>query len=296
MPTRVLKVDSEHGQIRLDVYLTQNLPESPSRTFVKRLIEAGNVTINKKKAKANHKVTAGDEVVVDLAAPVYAEDIPPVNIPLDIVYEDENILLINKPAGLLVHPVNAQNNSGTLVNALLYHCKMLSDVNEGMRPGIVHRLDRETSGIMLVAKDNKAHTKLAKQFERHQIRKQYLALVEGEVEFDEGVVDASLGKHPRYYDRKKISFDGEAKEAVTFYKVRQRFKDRSLVALFPRTGRTHQLRVHMAYLGHPILGDEKYGKKDSFPRLALHAQSIGFVHPYSGQYMEFSVKPPREFF
>ena len=295
MPTHVLKVDPDHSQLRLDVYLAQNLSDVPSRTFVKRLIEAGQVSINKKTAKANQKVVSGDAVVVELSALPQDENIAPENIPLDIVYEDENLLLVNKPSGLLVHPVNAQNTSGTLVNALLHHCKTLSSVNAETRPGIVHRLDRETSGLLLVAKDNKTHTKLAKQFERHEIKKQYLALVEGKVEFDEGVVDAALGKHPRYYDRKKISFDDAAKEATTFYKVKRRFKNKTLVALFPQTGRTHQLRVHMAHLGHPILGDDKYGKKDSFPRLALHAQGIGFVHPHSNQYMEFWVKPPQEF-
>ena len=290
-----LKVDSENNHLRLDVYLAQNLPDAPSRTFVKKLIAGGSVLVNQKKVKVNYKVCEGDAVVVDLVLPKQDEEIPAEDIPLDIFFEDAFILIINKPAGLLVHPANAKNTSGTLVNALLHHCQKLSNLNEDLRPGIVHRLDRETSGLMVVAKDNKTHAKLAKQFETHVVKKKYLALVEGEVQFDEGLIDAAVGRHPKYYDRKKIAFDDEAKEATTFYRVVKRLSGRTLVALFPQTRRTHQLRLHMAHLGHPILGDEKYGKRNSFPRLALHAQEIGFVHPKTGKFIEFSSKPPLEF-
>lgn len=295
MSTHTLKIDHENSQLRLDVYLTQTLPDVPSRTFVQKLIEAGKVSVNKKPVKANYKVVEGDEVLVDLVLPPKDQGLAGENIPLDIFYEDESLLIINKPSGLLVHPANEKNVTGTLANALVHHCKSLSDFNDDVRPGIVHRLDRETSGLMVVAKDNKTHAKLAKQFEHHEVKKKYLALVEGEVQFDEGLIDAALGKHPRHHDRQKVSYEEEAKEAVTFYRVVKRVKGKTLISLFPQTGRTHQLRIHMAHLGHPILGDEKYGKLNSFPRLALHAQSIGFVHPKTGKFVEFSSRPPKEF-
>ncbi len=295
MSTHILKIDHENSQLRLDVYLTQTLPDVPSRTFVQKLIEAGKVLVNKKIVKANYKVVEGDEVFVDLVLPLKDQGLAGENIPLDIFYEDDSLLIINKPPGLLVHPANEKNVSGTLANALVHHCKSLSDFNEEVRPGIVHRLDRETSGLMVVAKDNQTHAKLAKQFEHHEIKKKYLALVEGEVQFDEGLIDAALGRHPRYHDRQKISYEDVAKEATTFYRVVKRVKGKTLIALFPQTGRTHQLRIHMAHLGHSILGDEKYGKLNSFPRLALHAQSIGFVHPKTGKFVEFSSRPPKEF-
>ena len=296
MPAHVFKVDEQNSQIRLDVFLAQHLPNVPSRTFVQKIISSGQVTVNQKTVKVHYKLSAGDEVVVQEFKVLSRQKIQAEEIPLNIVYEDNNILLINKPVGLLVHPVNSTNTSGTLVNALLHHCQKLSNLNnEEMRPGIVHRLDRETSGLVLVAKDNKTHAYLAKQFEEHKIYKRYIALVEGQVQFDEGVVEAALGRDARYYDRKRISFEENAKEAKTYYKVLKRYKRRTLIALYPQTGRTHQLRVHMAYLGHPILGDDKYGKRQSFPRLALHAQAIGFIHPHTKQYVEFSVKPPAEF-
>ncbi len=296
MSTHVLKVDEQYHQFRLDIFLTQHLTDIPSRNFVQRLIANGQVTVNKKSVKAHQKVSTGDEIVVDVTdLPQDDQNIKAEKIPLDIFYEDDYILLINKPAGLLVHPVNASHTSGTLVNALLHHCEKLSTVNKQLRPGIVHRLDRETSGLILVAKDNRTHVKLAKQFETHQVKKRYAALVEGKVEYDEGLVDASIGRHPKYHDRKKISFDDDSKDAETMYRVIKRGSDRTLVALFPKTGRTHQLRVHMAHLGHPVLGDDKYGKRLSFPRLALHAQSIGFFHPKTNKFIEFSTALPEEF-
>jgi len=295
MQNFILKVDDEQNHLRLDIYLTKNLSDIPSRSFIKRLIDDGHVTVNEQKAKAHQKVLAGDEVAVQIPDLKVDETLKPENIPLDVVYEDEVILIINKQTGMLVHPVNANNTTGTLVNALLYYCQKLSDVSLAIRPGIVHRLDRETSGLILVAKDNKAHTKLAKQFEKHSIKKQYMALVEGNIEFDEGVIDVPLSRHPRHYDRKSPSFSDDAKEAKTFYRVIKQGKGMTVVRLFPQTGRTHQLRVHLAYLGHPVLGDDKYGRKDTFSRLALHAQGLGFLHPMSNEYVEFSIKPPKEF-
>ena len=295
MPLHVLKVQSEDEHTRLDVFLTKHLTCVPSRSFVKKLIDFGHVKINEVRIKAHHKVVVGEEVHVeipeDFLKPQYVE---PEDIPLDIFYEDQYLLVINKPTGLLVHPATGIY-SGTLVNALLHLSINLSDVNTDLRPGIVHRLDQETSGLIVVAKDNITHTRLAKQFQRHTVKKRYVALVDGEVAFDEGRVDAPLGRHPHHRQKRGVIFDSSAKDAVTTYRVLRRHKGISLVALFPKTGRTHQLRVHMRHLGYPILGDSKYGKKSSFPRLALHAQSIGFTHPHRKCTIEFATRIPKEF-
>lgn len=295
MLTHSLVVAPEFNNVRLDVFLTQNLENVPSRTYVKKLIEAGQVMIDNEILKANYKVSEGETVEVILESPLGEDpNIDPEDIPLDIFYEDEHLLIVNKPIGMMVHPATGIY-TGTLVNALLYHCKNLSDANSAERAGIVHRLDKETSGLMIVAKDNQTHVRLGRQFEKHQIRKRYVALVEGRVEFDQGVIEAALGRHPVHREKKAVSFDEAAKEAVTYYEVLKRTEDATLIALFPKTGRTHQLRVHMAHLRHPILGDDKYGRKATFARLALHAQSIGFVHPITKQWLEFSAKIPKEF-
>lgn len=295
MLSHLIKVEEKDNTLRLDVFLHQALEDIPSRSFAKKLIDHGHVKVNEGRVKAHHKVTPGEDILVEIPdeflTPQY---VAPEDIALDIFYEDEYLLVINKPKGLLVHPTN-NCFKGTLVNALLNYSNQLSDINSDMRPGIVHRLDKETSGLMLVAKDNITHTKLAKQFKRHEIKKKYIALVQGELEFDEGVVNAPLARHARHREKKQVKFDDSARESTTFYKVIKRHNDVTLVSLFPKTGRTHQLRVHMAYLKHPILGDDKYGKKSSFPRLALHAQSIGFKHPQTKAYVEFSSIAPQEF-
>ena len=295
MTMHALNVDEEHDHVRLDVFLTQALPDVPSRTFVQKLIDFGHVRVNEQTVKAHHRVVTGDDIHVDIPedflTPQY---IKPENIPLDIFYEDDYLIVVNKPNGMIVHPAQGCY-TGTLVNALLHHSVKLSQVNEEMRPGIVHRLDKETSGLLLVAKDNITHTKLAKQFQRHEIKKRYVALVEGEIEFDEGVIDVPIGRHPFHREKKSVQFDEEAKTSVTFYRVIKRIKGVTFVSLFPKTGRTHQLRVHMSYIKHHILGDDKYGKARSFSRLALHAQAIGFRHPQSRGYLEFCSKPPLEF-
>jgi 23S rRNA pseudouridine1911/1915/1917 synthase len=295
MTMHIFKVDEEHDHVRLDVFITQALPEGPSRTFVQKLIEFGHVRVNEAAVKAHHKVAVGDDVRIeipkDILTPQY---IQPENIPLDIFYEDDYLLVINKPKGMTVHPAQGCY-TGTLVNALLHHSVKLSQVNEDMRPGIVHRLDKETSGLMLVAKDNITHTKLAKQFQRHEIKKRYIALVEGEIEFDEGVINVPIGRHPYHREKKSVQYDEAAKDSVTYYRVIKRGKGVTLVSLFPKTGRTHQLRVHMSHLRHAILGDDKYGKAKNFSRLALHAQAIGFRHPQTKNYLEFFSRPPREF-
>jgi 23S rRNA pseudouridine1911/1915/1917 synthase len=296
MSIQNIRVTFDYQNERLDVYLTHILADIPSRSFVKRLIDSGHVRVNEVIAKAHHKVAAGEDVSVEIPQNflqpqhVEAEDIP-----LDIFYEDEHIFVINKPVGMTVHPAKGCY-SGTLVNALLHHTKELSDMNDETRPGIIHRLDKETSGLMLVAKNNIAHARLARQFQRHTIVKHYVALVEGEMEFDEGIVDLPLGRHKREFDKRAVRKDDEeAKEAVTLYKVIKRGKGATFVSLFPKTGRTHQLRVHMSYLRHPILGDDKYGHPSTFHRLALHAKSIAFDHPVSRVRMEVSSVTPPEF-
>lgn len=295
MSTHVLKVESLYDRKRLDAFLAENLLEVPSRVFVKKLLDADHVRVNQAKVKACHKVRAGDEVCVEIPDQFLPQDhIEPEDIPLDIFYEDDFLLVVHKPAGMVVHPGSGVR-SGTLVNALMFHCDRLSDANEASRPGIVHRLDKETSGLMVVAKDNKTHVQLARQFQKRTVHKKYIALVEGEVEFDEGMVDAPLGRHTYHPEKIGVQYTSEAREAVTRYRVIRRCKGVTLIDLFPQTGRTHQLRVHMSHLRHPILGDAKYGRKESFPRLALHAHTLGFIHPHYKTFLEFSCKPPREF-
>ncbi|HBG61072.1 MAG: hypothetical protein A2Y03_11420 [Omnitrophica WOR_2 bacterium GWF2_38_59] len=295
MCLKYIKVDQENNHTRLDVFLTAKLEDIPSRNYIKKLIESGNVKVNENIVKVNYKVCAGDDICVDMPKRFLSQQhAGPEDIPLEIFYEDQNLFVINKPCGMVVHPARG-NYSGTLVNALLHHSVELSNVNTDIRPGIVHRLDKETSGLILVAKDNITHTKLAKQFQRHAIEKQYVALVEKEIEFDEGIVDVSLGRSLRNFDKRSVRYDEKSRDAVTRYKVIKRYKGVTLVNLFPKTGRTHQLRVHMKFLGHPILGDDKYGNKNSFPRLALHAQAIGFKHPKTKEFVKFSSMPPNEF-
>lgn len=298
MSEHFLTVDAENSPGRLDVFLTKNFPEVPSRTFVQKLIDDGKVQVNQKTiVKAGYQIASGDEIIVEMPDEVETwEDVKAEKIPLDIFYEDPYFLIINKPAGMMVHPATGCN-TGTLVNALLHHCQNLSDRGEGFRPGIVHRLDRETSGLMIVAKDNRTHVVLSRQFEKHRVKKHYVALVEGDIDFDEGVIDMPIGRHARFFDKQAVAYDDSGKEAKTVYRVIKRFPDqrKTMVALFPESGRTHQLRVHMAYLGHPILGDDKYGDKKLFSRLALHARAIGFFHPQTKHFIEFVSPLPKEF-
>ncbi|MBF0479419.1 MAG: RluA family pseudouridine synthase [Candidatus Omnitrophica bacterium] len=291
----IYKISEDSAQKRLDVFLTEMLTEIPSRSLIQKLIDNGHVKVNEHLTKPGHKLREGDDVWVEIPDDFFsARYAAPENLPLDVFYEDESFLLINKASGMTVHP-GANCSAGTVVNALLFKEIELSASDDEMRPGIVHRLDKDTSGLLLVAKDNIAHAKLAKQFERHSIRKNYIALVEGEVSFDEGKIDQPLGPHPRDHEKRAVRQDDKGKDSVTYYKVIKRHQGVSLVALYPHTGRTHQLRVHMAYLKHPILGDEKYGRRNTFPRLALHAMSIGFQHPRTNRYVEFSSVPPVEF-
>ncbi|HOQ06822.1 MAG TPA: RluA family pseudouridine synthase [Clostridiales bacterium] len=280
---------------RLDVWLTNTLGDY-SRSYVERLIEQGNVTVGGKTVKAGYKLKDGDTVQVGIPEPkpleVTAEDIP-----LDIIYEDEDIIVINKPRGMVVHPA-AGNYSGTLVNALLKHCSgSLSDINGVIRPGIVHRIDKDTSGVLVIAKNNSAHAILSGKLKEHDVNRIYIAVAEGNVPADRGKVDAPIGRHP--VDRKKMAVNMKnGRRAVTHFRVLERFKSSTLLELKLETGRTHQIRVHMAYIGHPLVGDTVYGRKKQkygFEGQALHAAVLGFTHPRTGEYVEFSADPPQEF-
>ncbi len=294
MSQHQLIVDEENANLRLDVYLTQVLTDLPSRTFIQRVIQEGSVLVNGIQEKTRFKVSVGDRIDVSYSDDMLpGKELKPEKIKIDIFYEDDAIVLINKAVGMTVHPASG-NYTGTLANALLHHFKQLSDVNSG-RPGIVHRLDKETSGLIVVAKSNQAHARLGRQFERHTVIKKYLAVVQGGVKFDQGKIDVPLKRHVKYHDMRQVAAKGEGKEALTYYEVLKRYEKKTLVGLYPQTGRTHQLRVHMKHLGHPILGDDRYGIKETFSRLALHAQSIGFEHPLSRQWVEFSCKAPKEF-
>jgi len=291
-----IKVEEARPDIRLDVFLVEFSSGNSlglSRTSVQKLISGGKVSVNGSIClKANSKVRKGDDI--GFATEDKPREGPKAeDIPLNVVYEDQDLAVINKQPGLVVHPAPG-NYEHTLVNALMHRFSGLSSVNPA-RPGIVHRLDKDTSGLLLIAKNNPAHLELAKQFAAHSIKRKYVALVKGKMEFDENIIEAPIGRHP--YKRKSMSvgFGKETKYAKTYYRTVKRSENWSLVELEPFTGRTHQLRVHLAFIGHPVLGDTKYGKNNEFIRLALHAKSIGFTHPRTGKFMEFSSQIPPDF-
>lgn len=267
-----------------------------TRSRAQQLIESGDITVNGKLAGKSLKVTAGDRVCINVPDPEPIEAVPE-NIPLDIRYEDEYLLVVNKPKDMVVHPA-AGNYTGTLVNALLYHCgDSLSGINGVMRPGIVHRIDKDTSGLLMVAKNDFAHRSLAQQIKEHSFRREYQAVVYGRFKAPEGVVDAPIGRNPS--DRKKMAVTMKnSRNAVTHYEVIKEYASFSHLRLRLETGRTHQIRVHMAYLGHPVAGDPVYGPKKVIKELngqCLHAGLIGFVHPKTGEYMEITSELPEYF-
>lgn len=277
---------------RIDKYISTFFDEM-SRSYVQRLIAEGKVICNGKKVRTGIKVEPGDEILISVP-PLQELEIMPENIPLDIVFEDAELMVINKPKGMVVHPA-AGNETGTLVNAVLFHAEgKLSGINGVIRPGIVHRLDKDTSGLILVAKTNEAHLSLAEQIKEKTCRRIYVCLVRGNFLNDEGTVDAPIGRHP--VQRKKMCVTQKnSRSAVTHYRVLERFGDYTFLECRLETGRTHQIRVHMQYIGHPIVGDEVYsGGKNPFGlhTQALHAREIGFVHPKTGQKMDFSCPIP----
>lgn len=290
-----LTVDGENSDLRLDKYLVSQL-EDFTRSAVSKLIEGGQVKVNEKTASKNYKCKAGDRVEIEIPDPVEL-DVTAENIPLDIVYEDSDLLVVNKPKGMVVHPA-AGNYSGTLVNALLYHCKdSLSGINGVIRPGIVHRIDKDTSGLLIVAKNDTAHLDLAQQIKEHSFHRAYQAVAYGNFKEDNGTVNQPIGRHPK--DRKKMAVTFKnSKNAVTHYEVISRYEKFTHIRCVLETGRTHQIRVHMAYIGHPLAGDEVYGPKKVITELngqCLHAGELGFVHPRTKEYMEFTAPLPEYF-
>jgi 23S rRNA pseudouridine1911/1915/1917 synthase len=286
-------VEEKDAGSRLDVYLTVEA-QGLSRSYIQRLLEDGMVTVNGKETRAGYRIKTGDAVVLSVPGPE-GLNLAPEAIPLDIYYEDSDVLVVNKPRGMVVHPAEG-NYGGTLVNALLYHCRDLSGINGVLRPGIVHRLDKDTSGLLVVAKNDEAHHNLAAQLKERRVTRRYLALVHGRVKEDSGVIDAPVGRDPR--DRQRMAVTARnSREAVTRYKVLERPGDYTLLELKLETGRTHQIRVHLAFIGHPVAGDPKYGPHRPHFGLAgqfLHAAVLGFNHPRTGAYLEFSAPLPPE--
>ena len=291
---RVLTAAPEDAGVRLDAFLAQRLPDL-SRSRIQQLLEQGCILVEGKPGKKNRRLTPGERILLDLPEPAEA-DPEPEEIPLDILFEDEDLLVINKPKGMVVHPAPG-HESGTLVNALLHHCgDSLSGIGGVKRPGIVHRLDKDTSGLMLAAKTDRAHASLAAQLGDHSLHRVYAALLIGTPRPAEGVVDLPVGRHPR--DRKKMAAGVPGgRSAVTHYRVLESFPGYSYAECVLETGRTHQIRVHMASLGHPVAGDPLYGGKCALPLSSqcLHAREICFRHPVTGEDMTFSCPLPPEF-
>ncbi len=296
MQEYVFRVPEKDSGRRLDLFLMDSAKAKSlglSRSLIQKLIAAGKITLKDSgPLKPHHRIKTNDEITLRLE-PKTQDTLVAEDINLEVVYEDQDLAVINKPPGMVVHP-GAGNYRHTLANALLGRFKTLSDVNP-RRPGIVHRLDKDTSGLLVIAKNNFAHLNLAEQFARHSIERKYIALVKGRVEFDEDVIEVPIGRHP--YRRKDMSagFGKNTKYAKTYYHTLKRTDSFSMLELRPFTGRTHQLRVHLAFLGHPILGDSKYGKNNEFMRLALHARYLGFVHPRTNKFMKFECNLPDEF-
>jgi 23S rRNA pseudouridine1911/1915/1917 synthase len=282
-------------KIRIDLYLTQK-EIYPSRSQIRNLIAQGKIRVNNNPVKPSYILKNGD--VIDLALPENKElKIKAEAIPLDIIYEDKYLVVVNKPADMIVHPAD-KICSGTLVNALLYHCKdSLSGIGGVIRPGIVQRLDKNTSGLMVVAKNDFAHLDLSRQIKDHQVTKKYIALVHGNLKDDSGIIDAPIGRSLKNRKKMAVTTEGKSREAVTRFKVLKRFSGYTLVEATLRTGRTHQIRVHLAFIGYPIVGDQLYGHKRqglNIHRQALHSYVLGFVHPSSKKYMEFSAPLPKD--
>ncbi|MCM3616333.1 RluA family pseudouridine synthase [Sutcliffiella horikoshii] len=291
--TITIQVDESQKNDRIDKVLsTQN--EEWSRSQVQQWIKEGQVLVNGEKIKPNYKCSAGDDITVTIPEPE-ALDVVPEEMDLDIYYEDADVIVVNKPRGMVVHPA-AGHASGTLVNGLMAHCKDLSGINGVLRPGIVHRIDKDTSGLLMIAKNDHAHEKLVNQLVQKTVTRKYQAIVHGVISHDVGTVDAPIGRDKK--DRQAMTVtDDNSRNAVTHFRVIERFKDFTHIECQLETGRTHQIRVHMKYIGYPLAGDPKYGPKKSLDieGQALHAGILGFIHPRTEEYMEFEAPNPPEF-
>jgi len=282
----------EEGGTRIDKYISV---DGLTRAMIQKLIESGNITVDGKSVKTNYKLKKGETIEIEVPEPESA-NIVPEDIFLDIVYEDESLIVVNKPQGMVVHPAPG-NYSGTLVNAIMFHCgENLSGINGVMRPGIVHRIDKDTSGLLLVAKTNEAHLSLSEQISEKTVKREYICVCDGIIKTKKGIIDAPIGRDPS--NRLKMAVTPtNSKKAITHFEVLEYFEKATLVKCVLETGRTHQIRVHMKYIGHPVMGDPLYASSDPLKLggQALHARVIGFVHPKSGEYMEFSKEPPEKF-
>ncbi|AOY77380.1 RluA family pseudouridine synthase [Clostridium formicaceticum] len=294
MDREVFFVAEEEEGTRLDLYISQQY-EDLSRSYIQKLIKDQLVKVNTKYEKNKYIVKEGDEIEV-LVPPPRALDVKPQNIPIDIVYEDEDVIIVNKPQDMVVHPA-VGNYENTLVNALLYHCEgKLSSINGIIRPGIVHRIDKDTSGLLMVAKNNVAHRELAEQLKEHSITRRYHAIVLGNIKENKATIDAPIGRHPT--QRLKMAVVENGRNAITHIQVLEKFKGYTYIEAKLETGRTHQIRVHLSYIKHPLLGDEVYGGKTTKFNLVgqvLHAKVLGFIHPSKKEYMEFEAPLPSSF-
>lgn len=289
----MLKAPAESAGARIDKYISDNIAEL-TRSAVQGLIADGNILADGRAVSKNYKLRGGEDISVVLPEPQPMDAVPE-DIPLDIVYEDSDLLVVNKPKGMVVHPAHG-NYTGTLVNALLHHCgDSLSGINGVIRPGIVHRIDKNTSGLLIVAKNDSSHLHLAEQIKAHSFTREYEAVAAGHFKEPEGTVDAPIGRHKT--DRKKMCVTPDnSRNAVTHYTVLKQYAGYAHVRLRLETGRTHQIRVHLAYIGHPVLGDDVYGKPyKGIEGQCLHARKIGFIHPSTGEYMEFTSELPDYF-
>ncbi|ETT74260.1 RluA family pseudouridine synthase [Paenibacillus sp. FSL R7-277] len=278
---------------RIDKYVTEALEDEISRSQVQLWIGSGHVVVNGSPVKANYKLNEGDKVTVTVPEPEVT-DLIAQDIPIEVAYEDSDVIVVNKARGMVVHPA-VGHPSGTLVNALMYHCKDLSGINGEIRPGIVHRIDKDTSGLIMAAKNDASHASLSAQLKEHSVTRRYIAVVHGNLSHDKGTVDAPIGRDP--HDRKLYTVtEKNSKRSVTHFTVLERFGDCTLLELQLETGRTHQIRVHMKFIGHPLVGDPVYGrsKGTTMNGQALHAAVLGFVHPSTGEYKEFSAPIPAD--
>ena len=291
MEETILIVHKESENKRIDKYLSEVL-NGKSRSYIQGLIEKENIKVNNETIKSNYKLKENDEILISMPEAIELEVVAE-DIPLDILYEDNDVIVINKPQGMVVHPAPG-NYTKTLVNALLYHCKDLSTINGVIRPGIVHRIDKDTTGVLVVAKNDEAHNFLSSQLQNHSMKREYIALVEGRLKEDIGTINKPIGRNKR--DRLKMGIVDDGKRAVTHYEVLERYKNTTLIKCVLETGRTHQIRVHMASIGHPLVGDEVYGFKKQRFKLkgqVLHAKTLGFIHPKTKEYMEFTTDLPK---